>query len=161
MESNNTDLGVYLKDHYAGGIGAIELLEHLSKSHENESLKHFFSELLAEVKIDHETLSRLMRALEVDDSSIRNAGAWIAEKIGRAKLGPSANNKDSLRDLQALETLFMGVTGKILLWGALKTLNGKHPSMDQFDFAGLENRAIKQLESIETKRLELARTIFA
>ncbi len=161
MNSNDTYLGVYLKDHYAGGIGALELLEHLAKTHQNRTLEGFFSQLFAEVNSDHETLHQLMHALGVDDSSVRNAGAWVAEKIGRAKLGSSGTDENCLRDLQALETLFIGVTGKRLLWHALELLKRSHPSMQQFDFADLQNRAIGQLERIEAKRLELAQAIFA
>ena len=64
MKSND-ELSVYLKDHFAGGVGAIELLGHLFESHEDRDLKAFYRELLADVEADHETLNRLMTELGI------------------------------------------------------------------------------------------------
>jgi hypothetical protein len=115
MNPSSNDLRTYLSDHYAGGVGAIELLEHLSKIHQDDRWSKFFRELLSDVKSDHEILRRLITDLGFDDSSVRNAGAWIVEKVGRIKIGFGAGTNGGLRDFEALETLFIGIIGKRLL----------------------------------------------
>lgn len=154
------DLGVYLKDHYAGAVGAIELIEHLIKVHENKPLGSFFRQLGADVKSDHETLHRLMEALGFEESSVRNAGAWMAEKFSRAKLGFGGGQESGLRLLQAFETLIIGITGKRLLWRALHVAQGIDIALRQTDFDHLEKRAQEQLDRVEAKRLETSITTF-
>ena len=112
-------LEVYLKDHYAAGVGALELIRHSRKSHEGTPWAAFFAELENEVEADHEQLHNLIQALGLDDSGVRNAGAWMAEKLGRAKLGFAGGDTSELRLLQTLESLALGIKGKQLLWRAL------------------------------------------
>ena len=121
---NKDQLEVYLKDHYAGAVGALELIEHSIKTHEGTPLAAFFEKLHGDVKADHEQLHNLMTTLGFEDSGVRNAGAWMAEKLGRAKLGFSGGESSELRLLQTLESLFLGITGKQLLWRALQAMRG-------------------------------------
>ena len=160
MKQKHEDLAIYLKDHYAGGVAAIELLEHLADFHDEPDWKHFFQELLFEVKSDHDTLHRLIDLLGFEDSSIRNTGAWIAEKFSRVKIGFGSQSKDSLRDLETLETLFIGITGKRLLWRALAEMNGTTSFPITIDLADLERRASEQLEQVEARRLQIAARTF-
>ncbi len=149
-------LGVYLRDHYAAGVGALELIEHSRESHAGTPWAAFFAELQKEVKADHEQLHNLMQALSVDDSSVRNAGAWMAEKLGRAKLGFSGGESTELGLLQTLESLALGITGKQLLWRALAAVRESSPDLQKTDFKLLETRALAQLQRVEAKRLEAA-----
>jgi hypothetical protein len=156
-EPNSEEREVYLKDHYAGAIGALELIEHSIESHEGTPWAGFFTELQGEVKADHEQLHSLMTALGIDDSGVRNAGAWVAEKLGRAKLGFSGGETSDLRLLQTLESLFLGITGKQLLWRALRAARDSSPVLQKTAFDILERRAIAQLEKVEAKRILAAR----
>ena len=158
--ANKDQLEVYLKDHYAGAVGALELIEHSIKSHEGTPLAAFFEELHGDVKADHEQLHNLMTALGIEESSVRNAGAWVAEKLGRAKLGFSAGEDSKLRLLQSLEALFLGITGKRMLWRALRATKNSSPILQQTDFDHLEKRATEQLERVEAKRLAAAQAVF-
>ena len=160
MMKSNDELSVYLKDHFAGGVGAIELLRHLSESHEDRDLKAFYRELLADIEADHETLNRLMTELGIEESKVRNAGAWVAEKLSRVKLGSGTEFKGQLNDLQALETLFMGITGKRLLWCVLSELHEANTLPVEVNLGELEQRALQQLERVEAKRLQLAESLF-
>ncbi len=159
MKEGKDDLGIYLKDHYAGGVGATELLEHLIKTHEGDPLGIFFQGLLDDVSADLKTLHRLMTELGFEESSVRNAGAWMAEKFAQAKLG-LGGGQEGLELLQALETLFVGITGKRLLWRALATVGRADWVLQESDFNQLEKRALEQLDRVEAKRLELVGAIF-
>lgn len=157
---NRKELEGYLKDHYAGAVGALEMIEDLSKSHEGKEMGDFFTGLHADVKADHDQLHDLMSALDFEVSSVKNAGAWVAEKFGRVKLGFSGDEAVGVRLLQALETLVMGITGKQLLWRALDAAREASPVLQQTDFAHLEKRAKEQLDRVEAKRLEVANATF-
>jgi hypothetical protein len=140
------EIEIYLKDHYAGGIGALQLLEHSIETHAGTPLAAFFAELHDDIKADHDQLHNLMTALGVADSDARNAGAWLAEKFSRAKLGFSGGDGSGLRLLQTLESLTLGITGKRLLWRAMYEIR--------------QQRAIEQSNRVEIKRLETARSVF-
>ncbi len=135
----------------------MELIEHMSKAHVDDALGSFFSQLLEDVKADHDQLHNLMSALGFDESGVKNAGAWMAEKVGRAKLGFSAGEDAKLRLLQSLESLYMGITGKRLLWSALDAVKNLSPVLQKTDFERLEMRALEQAGKIDRKRLETAR----
>jgi hypothetical protein len=154
------EIDLYLKDHYAGGIGALELLEHSIKEHAGTPLAAFFADLRSDIKADHDQLHNLMSALGLADSDLRNAGAWLAEKFSRAKLGFSGGEDSGLRLLQTLEGLALGITGKRLLWRALHSVRRSRPALEQTDFKRLEERAVEQFDRVEIKRLESACSVF-
>jgi len=157
MPDANDQLEVYLKDHYAGGVAALQLIEHSIKTHEGTPLSAFFEELRGDVKADHEQLHNLMTTLGFEGSGVRNAGAWMAEKLGRAKFGFSGGEASGLRLVQTLESLFLGITGKQLLWRALHATRDSSPILQRTDFEHLEKRAVEQLERVEAKRLAAAK----
>jgi ABC-type hemin transport system ATPase subunit len=97
--------------------------------------------------------------LDAEESAVRKAGAWIAEKLSRAKieLEPS---EGEVGLFLALEALILGITGKRSLWRALKVASRTVPRLARLDYAGLEERAIEQCERVEAKRLEIARVVF-
>jgi hypothetical protein len=157
VATNKDQLEVYLKDHYAGAVGALELIEHSIKAQEGTPLATFFEELHGDVKADHEQLHNLMTTLGFEDSGLRNAGAWMAEKLGRVKIGFSGGEASELRLFQTLESLYLGITGKRLLWRALHANRESSPILQRTDFEQLEKRAIEQADRVEARRLEAAR----
>ena len=156
-EKKNGDLETYLQDHSAGAIGAIELIEHLMKAHADEELGDFFRGLHREITADHEQLRNVISALGFEESSVRNAGAWMAEKFARVKLGITESGEQQLRLLQSLETIYVGIAGKRLLWRALAAARDSSTVLRMTDFALLEQRAVEQAEEVETRRLAVAR----
>ena len=61
---------------------------------------------------------------------------------------------------QALETLAIGITGKRLLWRALREVRNTHPALQKIDFGALEKRALEQFDRVETARLNIATATF-
>ena len=154
------DLTNYLNDHLAGSVGALELLDRLIETYREKPLEHFFRNLRDEIQQDQEQLKELMQKLGAEESTVRKAGAWLAEKLSRAKieLGEAAEGEMGL--LLALEALVLGITGKRSLWRALQAASRTMPQLARLDYAGLEKKAIEQCERVEAKRLETARTAF-
>jgi hypothetical protein len=153
------DLDSYLNDHLAGSISALELLAHWAEIHKGAPLGSFFVETEREIKADQDTLRDVMRTLGVEESKVRQAGAWAAEKVGRARLIIAGDEAGSLGLVLTLEGLIMGVTGKRLMWRALAA--AKLPRLNSYDFEELQGRAEQQVERIEAERISAVRQVFA
>jgi hypothetical protein len=149
----------YLNDHLAGSVSAIELLDHLISSHQGEALATVLQELRNDIVADQDVLKKIVHRFNAEQSAVRKAGAWLGEKVARAKFGVAGQKKRQLGLVQALEVLVLGVTGKQLLWRALNASIGTSPLLRGVDLTGLEERAIQQIERLETQRLEIARDV--
>jgi hypothetical protein len=153
------ELESYLNDHLAGSISALELIAHWAEVHKGETLGNFFAETEREIKADQDTFRDVMRALGVEESKVRQAGAWVAEKVGRARLIIAGDEPGSLGLVLTLEGLIMGITGKKLMWRALAT--AKLPQLNGYNFEELQRRAEQQIQTIEAERIRAARQAFS
>jgi hypothetical protein len=149
----------YLNDHLAGSISALELIGHWAEVHKTEPLGHFFVEIEREIKADQDKLRDIMRILGVEESKLRKASAWAAEKVGRARMIMAGDEAGRLGLVLTLEGLVMGVTGKKLLWRALAA--EKLPELNGCDFDELQQRAEQQIHKIEAERIRAARQAFS
>jgi hypothetical protein len=153
------ELASYLNDHLAGSISALELIAHWAEAHKGEPLGSFFVATETEIKADQKTLRDVMRTLGIEESKVRQAGAWVAEKVGRARLVIAGDEAGSLGLVLTLEGLLMGVTGKKLMWRALAAV--KLPELNGYNFEELQRRAEQQVERIEAERISALRQAFA
>jgi hypothetical protein len=155
------DLPIYLNDHLAGSVVALELLDHLIETYKGKPLEEFFKTLRNEIDADQDTLQELIEKLGKKESAVRKAGAWVAEKLSRAKIRLSASEEGQMGLLHALETLVLGITGKRALWTALAAVADIVPQLRELDYARLEKRAEEQCDRVQAKRLEVAREVFS
>jgi hypothetical protein len=153
------NLDSYLNDHLAGSISALEVIAHWAEAHKGEPLGSFFVETEREIKADQEALRDVMRTLGVEESKVRQVGAWAAEKVGHARLIIAGDEPGSLGLVLTLEGLIMGVTGKKLMWVALAA--AKLPRLDSYNFQKLQRGAEQQIERIEAERISAIRHAFA
>jgi hypothetical protein len=153
------DLDSYLNDHLAGSISALEVIDYWAEAHKGEPLGSFFVQTETDIKADQETLRGIMRTLGVEESKVRKAGAWAAEKLGRARLIIAGNEPDSLGLVLTLEGLIMGITGKKLMWASLA--GAKLPPLNSYNFEQLQHRAEQQIERIEAERISAVRQAFS
>jgi hypothetical protein len=153
------ELESYLNDHLAGSVGALELLEHWAHLYEDKPLGIFFSNIEAEVRADQNRLRDVMHSLGIEESTLRKAAAWAAEKAGRARVIIARDEPGRLGLVLTLEGLTMGVTGKKLLWRALATAN--LPQLNGYNFEELQRRAEQQIERIEAERMRAVVEAFA
>jgi hypothetical protein len=80
------NLSTYLNDHLAGSVAALNMIDHLINTYEEKPLAQFFRDLRAEIAADQAELQGLVDKLDKEHNAIRKAGAWIAEKLSRAKI---------------------------------------------------------------------------
>ena len=156
------ELHSYLNDHLAGSIAALELLDRLIEAEQRNEREGFFRTLRDEIQADHETLKEIMGKVGAKESRIKNAGAWLMEKLSRPKLSVNEKDEDekALGLFLALETLALGIVGKRLLWRALRAASETTPLLQGPDYTRLEERALDQRVRVETERLEIARRVF-
>jgi len=152
------ELDSYLNDHLAGSISALEVIDHWAEAHKGEPLGSFFVDTETEIKADQETLRGIMRNLGIEESKVRKAGAWAAEKVGRARLIIAGNAPGSLGLVLTLEGLIMGITAKKMMWAALAA--AKLPPLNTYNFEQLQRRAEQQVEHIEAERMSAIRQAF-
>src|SRR4051812_37874665 len=115
MSSNH--LGIYLNDHLAGATAAVELLRHLEEK--RNAIGSFAARLRQDIAADREELSLLMRSLKISVSTTRKASGWLSEKLAEAKVHFDDPSDGSLRLLEMLEAIGIGIEGKRALWTAL------------------------------------------
>lgn len=151
------ELDSYLNDHLAGSVSALELIAHWAHLHKGRPLGVFFSQIGTEVRADQSELRNLMLRLCVKESSLRRAGAWAAEKVGRVRLMIAGGEQGSLGLVLTLEGLIIGIMGKKLLWRSLAAAN--LPELNGYDFQGLERRAEQQIDRIEAERIRAAQLV--
>jgi hypothetical protein len=127
--------------------------------HKDKPLGAFFSDIEAEIRADQKRLRDVMDSLGIEESSLRKAGAWAAEKVGRTRLIIAGDDAGSLGLVLTFEALIMGIVGKKLMWRALASANV--PQLSGFDFEELQRRAEQQIERLEAKRSRAVEQMFA
>ena len=147
-------LDVYLNDHLAGGTAGVNIAQMAADEHRSDAHGAFFGEIASDIRKDHDTLERIMEALNTERSATKVAAAEIGSRVMAPKF---KGTEDELNAFVTLETLSIGVEGgKHCLWQALKTVEGANPALAAFDIDELVARARDQRSRIEAKRLELA-----
>jgi hypothetical protein len=68
-----------------------------------------------------------------------------------------ASGEPELGTFMAVETLALGVWGKLILWRALSRVADQHPAIASVDLDGLIARAENQYELLERERLAAGR----
>jgi hypothetical protein len=157
---NRDILAIYLNDHLAGSVAALELVDRLRRLSQGTDRQALFLSLRKEIEEDQQIVKLLLRSMGGKESKIRKAAAWLTEKMGEAKLELDDSGNGQLRLLEALETLGLGIQGKLGLWRALSVASSQEPELGALDLPRLERRALDQLARVEMQRLQVARAAF-
>ena len=147
-------LSVYLNDHLAGSTLGVELVKRASSENKGTPLGDYLEALSRDIEEDRAALVRLMDELGVRRKRAKVSSAWIAEKVGRLKLNGQFTGYSPLSPLVELESLHLGINGKLAMWKALRHSLGHR--VDGIDFDQLARRAERQAEELERHRLEVA-----
>jgi hypothetical protein len=147
-------LTTYVHDHLAGARAAVNLLEVLRDQHTGQPLGRFAAGLLVEVEADREVLRGLAERVGAGASGLKEAAAWLGEKVSRVKL--RRRSAGDLGIFEALEALGLGILGKLALWRALAVVAEGDGRLRGTDFHHLAARAQAQHTQVEQRRLEAA-----
>lgn len=144
---------IYLNDHLAGATFGLGLAQRALDGNAGTELGEYLTSLEAEIAADRRTLETIMERLGVDRSPVKPAGAWALEKVGRLKPNGRIRGYSPLSRLVELEGLQVGVAGKRSLWEALSVVFADDERLQDIDFAGLIERADRQLNGIAERKL--------
>jgi hypothetical protein len=150
MRRSAKSVAVYLNEHLADETLAVELATHASLEHKGTKLGTFLLLLSWELEEDRESLVRLMGELGARRRHVGVGLAGIAEKVGHLRHTGSS----PLSTLHELEALDLRISGKLDMWTALRPSVGDR--VDGIDFDELINRAERQAEALERRRLDAA-----
>jgi hypothetical protein len=153
-------LAIYLEDHLAGSVAALRLMEELAELEPGTALESKLRGLHAEVSEEQQGLRALLARIDASPSALKQAAAWISEKVGEGKLAIVGRNHPALARLQGLESLVLGLQGKLGLYRVLGDLAAGDRRLDG-DYAGLAERTVAQQAMVEAERRAAGREAFA
>jgi hypothetical protein len=152
-------LDVYLNDHLGGSTFGSELAKQIRDRSKGTALGELMATIAAEIDEDRETLLALMEQLGTAKSPLKQAITWVAEKASRVKFSGATSGGPEVGLFLALETLVLGVTGKLAMWTALAEIAAEHPPLQSADLERLIARARSQRDALEAERLAAARRV--
>ena len=150
-------IDTYLNDHLAGAMFGSDLAEQLQARSEGTPLGELMKTLAPQIEEDRQTLINLMEELETPKNPVKQATTWLAEKASRAKFGGLTATETGLGTFMALETLSLGVEGKLCLWIALSEVADEYPRLRCMDLEELVERARSQRSALERERVAASR----
>lgn len=157
---SSTHIAIYLKDHLAGSEAALEILDHFEGTHATGVVGDMVRRLRPEFIGERKELVRLLDLLDGSTSVPRRVAGWLSEKAMELKLIADDPGDGSLRLLEAVETLKLGVHGKLGLWQALAANAQLVPVLAAVQYETFIRQAVAQETLIESVRLEAARLAF-
>jgi hypothetical protein len=148
-------LHVYLNDHLAGATAGVDLVKQAAERHDGD-LGEFFAQLADEISADHNTLTSLMDQMGAHHSGAKEVLAKAGAEISESKFSGESLDDPEFGTFITIETLSIGVEGKVCMWKALKVVADDHPDLSSADVDKLLERGQSQRDRLEAKRLELA-----
>jgi hypothetical protein len=157
--SANELLGTYLNDHLGGANAGVEMARRLHEETEGRDAE-VLGRLAREIEEDLETLRHLMERIGTSQNPVKQSVGWIAEKVQRLGVSEKLTGSAHLTRLLQVESLSLGVEGKLGLWVALAEVTSSYPQLAGIDLPRLAERARDQRHRLEELRLEVARRTF-
>ena len=150
----------YLQDHLAGSVAALQLMETLADHERGRPLEQKLRGLHYEVIEEQERLKAILARLDGEESSLKRATAWLTEKLHRGRLALVERADPALALLEGLESLALGLQGKLALYRALEDIAPDEPRLGGYPFAALQARTLIQHAMVEQERMAAARVAF-
>src|SRR5215204_6305959 len=154
-------LEIYLADHVAAATAGAALARRAAGNNAASEFGEFLSRLSTEIEEDRQTLRRVVAELGFEASSAKVVLAWVAEKAARMKLNGRLRGYSPLSRVVELETLSVGIAGKLALWQTLQQIPGIEQHLAGIDLERLIQRATRQRVEAEEHRVEAAQLAFA
>jgi hypothetical protein len=157
---NKKLLSIYLNDHLAGSVAALEVARRSRSSNDGSPLGDYLETFIEELREDQSVVESILDAIDAKPDRIKQMAAWIAEKAGRLKLNGQITGYSDLSRLLEVEGLALGVEGKLSLWRSLQQVQGHHSELAVVDLDRMIKRAEDQRDRLEEFRLGAAAVAF-
>jgi hypothetical protein len=159
--SDNKAIDVYLNDHLAGAMLGADLAERICDQSKGTPLGDLMTSIAPEIEEDRQTLIDLMERMGTSKNPVKQATTWLAEKASRAKFSGATSGESELGAFMALESLTLGVQGKLALWKVLKEVQDQYEPLASTNLDELIARASTQHDALERQRMSAGRLALA
>ncbi|HEY0470390.1 MAG TPA: hypothetical protein VGD34_01975 [Kribbella sp.] len=153
-------LGTYLQDHYAGSVAGSELFKRAAEQQSDPAVRAALARMVEKVEAERSTLEGFLRAIGSKPDPVKNAGAWVVEKLGRFKPNGELIRRSPLSDIVELEGLRLAVEGKAAGWRVLRRLADDDERLSAKELDDLIADAQKQTDELEGFRMDSAVKVF-
>lgn len=153
-------LRIYLNDHLAGSVGGLALAQRCKSSNEGTPLAEFLGDLISAIEVERAFVEQLLGDIGGTPSIAKQGAVWALEKLGRLKLNGKIAGYSDLSRLVELETLTMGVTGKLSLMRSLQAIEPQIPAFKGRGFEQLIKRSEDAIETLKRFSKEAAEQAF-
>ncbi len=153
-------LAHYLQEHLAGSVAALQLMETLADHERGGPLEARLRGLHAEVSEEQDTLRDILARLDGGESRLKQVAGWLTEKAHVARLALAERAHPALVRLDGLESLALGLQGKLALYRALAAAAPGEPRLGGYPFTALEARTLLQHAMVERERMAAAMEAF-
>ena len=154
-------LEIYLADHLAAATAGVELARRAARNNASGPSGEQLRRLAGEIEEDRRTLEHIVATLGVRESRVKEAFAWVSERVGRLKLNGTLRTYSPLSRVIELEALSVGIAGKLALWRSLQSVEQMPARLPELDLEQLAQRAQQQRNEVEEQRLQAARDAFS
>lgn len=154
--AETSTLDAYLNDHRAGATGALHLIRRMQDTDYPVTPTAFLKDLGDRVEADLAILEDVMTRLDIGRDAARSAAGWVGEHLSRLRLSPVLTGSPHLTHVLELETVAMGIQGKVMLWESLRRAVGGDSRLLDVDFTELIERGRQQFDEVQAHRLETA-----
>jgi hypothetical protein len=152
-----TRLATYLNDHLGGSATGRELARRTLQANRDNEYGTVLEDIVRQIEEDIDSLEAVMVRLGIKPDRVKEAMGWTAEKLGRLKLNGQLLGYSPLSRLIELEGLMLGITGKMAMWIALRSVLADDPRLEGIDLENLVRRAREQRQAVERLRRRAAR----
>jgi hypothetical protein len=151
-------LAIYLNDHLGGSTAGRDLARRAAARNQGRGdYGPALTRIAREIAADRGSLLEAMAALGVRTDPIKVLGAWVGEKLSRLKPNGQLLGYSPLSRVVELESLSLGVRGKLNLWLALSDALAADERLRGLDLAELADRARRQIADLDELRQRAAR----
>jgi hypothetical protein len=153
-------IAVYLNDHLAGAAAGLSMMDDLASRTKGTALGAQLHALAAEVREDQQLLRDVLVRLAASERRAAQAAAWVTEKVSEGRLALAARSHPALALLEGLESLALGLQGKLAMFRVLADIGPHDPRLADLPFDARAERTAAQHAMIETERRAAAREAF-
>lgn len=159
--SNPTRMRIYLNDHLAGATGGVALARRCLANNRGTGYEAFLADLLGRLHEDRQVLEGVIDRLGLRRSRGKVLAGLAVERVSRVKLNGQLRGYSPLSRVIEFEGLCAGVDAKRSMWRSLREVAADYPPLADFPFDEYLERASRQREELEVRRLDAARDAFA
>ncbi|MCO6046895.1 hypothetical protein NG895_23595 [Aeoliella sp. ICT_H6.2] len=139
-KSCRSNLKIYLGDHLALMVGEAELARRVRRENRETPLSSFLSDYLETLDLQQQGVRRLLATMAGHPSRLKQAGSWMAEKLGRFKFNGSLLHYTDLSRVLELEALLLLATARKSMWSTLTAAK-----LEEGDFQTAKTATVEQL----------------